>query len=145
MRCKPCNKSHSALQRLYAKEPNLRLDLKEKFSQDDASRAAFISRSRGLMGCELKSLIQTVLTEKTTECNTFKRKAHVEYLDEADLKKRLVDKPDQVQRIIDKGPSFEHPETGAHMYTPRTFTQDHTHCYYAMYQKMNVALLYGEV
>ena len=87
------------------------------------------------MGSELKSLIQTVLTEKTTECNTFKRKEHVEYLDEADLKKRLVDKPDQVQRIIDKGPLFEHPETGASTYTFRTFTEDHTHCYYAMYHK----------
>ena len=100
------------------------------------------------MGCELKSLIQTVLTEKTTERNTLKRKEHVEYLDEVDLKKRLVDKPDQVQRIIDNGPFFEHPETGAHMYTFRTFTQDHTHCYYAMYQmyqKMSVALLYREV
>ena len=69
------------------------------------------------MGCELKSSIQTVLTERTTECNTFERKQPVVYLDEADLKKRLVDKPDQVQRIIDKGPLFEHPETGASMYT----------------------------
>ena len=75
------------------------------------------------MGCELKSLVQTVLTEKTTESNTLKRKQHVEYLDEADLKKRLVDKPEQVQRILDKGPLFEHPETGAQMYTFRTFTQ----------------------
>ena len=78
------------------------------------------------MGSELKSLIQTVLTEKTTECNTFKRKEHVEYLDEADLKKRLVDKPDQVQRIMDNGGIFEHPETGAMLYSLRTFTQEHT-------------------
>ena len=78
------------------------------------------------MGCELKSLIQTVLTEKTTECNTFKRKEHVVYLDEADLKKRLVDKPDQVQRIMDNGGIFEHPETGATLYSLRTFTQEHT-------------------
>ena len=77
------------------------------------------------MGCELKSLIQTVLTEKTTECNTLKRKEHVEYLDEADLKKRLVDKPDQVQRIVDNGDIFEHPETGAKMYSFRTSTQEH--------------------
>ena len=75
------------------------------------------------MGCELKRLIQTVLTERTTECNTFKRKEHIVYLDEADLKKRLADKPEQVQRILDKGPLFEHPETGAQMYTFRTFTQ----------------------
>ena len=85
------------------------------------------------MGCELKSLVQTVLTEKTTETNTLKRKQHVEYLDEVDLKKRLVDKPDQAQRIIDNGPLFEHPETKAQMYTLRTFTQEHTHCYVAMY------------
>ena len=111
------------MQRVFAKGPNLRLELKEKFKQDDASRAAFILRSRGLVGEELKSLVKTVLTERTTETNTLKRKEHVEYLDEVDLKKRLVDKPDQVQRIIDNGPLFEHPETGAQMYTFRTFTQ----------------------
>ena len=121
------------MQRLFAKDPHLRLELKEKFKQDDASRAAFIQKSRGLMGAELKSLVQTVLTERTTETNTWKRKGHVEYLDEVDLKKRLVDKPDQVQRIIDNGPLFEHPETKAQMYTLRTFTQEHTHCYVAMY------------
>ena len=92
-----------------------------------------MQRSRGLIGEELKSLVQTVLTERTTETNTLKRREHFEYLDEVDLKKRLVDKPDQVQRIIDKGPEFEHPETGALMYTFRTFTQEHTHCYVAMY------------
>ena len=97
------------------------------------------------MGHDLKALVQTMIKETTSQSTTFKRKEHVEYLDEADLKKRLVDKPDQLQRIIDKGSIFEHPETGASMYTFRTFTQDHTHCYYAMYQKMNVALLYGEV
>ena len=81
------------------------------------------------MGHDLKALVQTMIKETTSQSTTFKRKQHVEYLDEADLKKRLVDKPDQVQRIIDKGPLFEHPETGAYMYTFRTFTQDHTHCY----------------
>ena len=123
MRCKPCNKSHSALQRLYAKEPNLRLELKEKFKHGAASRTALMLRSRGLRGSELKNLVQTALMEKTTQTNNMKRKQHVEYLDEADLKKRLADKPEQVQRIIDKGPLFEHPETGAQMYTFRTFTQ----------------------
>ena len=111
----------------------VRLELKEKFKQDDASRAAFILRSRGLVGEELKSLVKTVLTERTTETNTLKRKEHVEYLDEVDLKKRLVDKPDQVQRIVDNGPLFEHPETKAQMYTLRTFTQEHAHCNVAMY------------
>ena len=60
-------------------------------------------RARGLMGDEMKAMVKTVLTESTTQTNTLKRKQHVEYLDEADLKKRLVDKPDQVQRIIDSG------------------------------------------
>ena len=81
------------------------------------------------MGDEMKSMVKTVLTESTTQTNSMKRKQHVEYLDEADLKKRLVDKPHQLQRILDKGSIFEHPETGASMYTFRTFTQDHTHCY----------------
>ena len=75
------------------------------------------------MGYDLKALVQTMIKEKTSQSTTFKRKQHVEYLDEADLKKRLVDKPEQVQRILEKGHLFEHPETGAQMYTFRTFTQ----------------------
>ena len=59
------------------------------------------------MGHDLKALVQTMIKETTSQSTTFKRKQHVEYLDEADLKKRLVDKPDQLQRIIDKGPIFE--------------------------------------
>ena len=85
------------------------------------------------MGYDLKALVQTMIKEKTSQSTTFKRKEHVEYLDEADLKKRLVDKPDQVQRIIDNGGMFEHPETGATMYRFRTFTQEHTYCHLAMY------------
>ena len=123
VRCKPCNKSHSALQRLFAKEPSLREEFKEKFQAADGSRTAFMLRARGLPGDEVKALVRTVLTETTTQTNSLKRKQHVEYLDEADLKKRLVHKPDQVQRILEKGPLFEHPETGAQMYTFRTFTQ----------------------
>ena len=73
--------------------------------------------ARGLLGDEVKALVRTVLTERTTKTNTLKRKQHVEYLDEADLKKRLVDKPDQVQRIMDNGGIFEHPETGAMLYS----------------------------
>ena len=78
------------------------------------------------MGHDLKALVQTMIKEKTSQSTTFKRKQHVEYLDEADLKKRLVDKPDQVQRIMDNGGIFEHPETGAMLYSLRTFTQEHT-------------------
>ena len=78
------------------------------------------------MGDEMKSMVKTVLTESTTQTNSMKRKQHVEYLDEADLKKRLVDKPDQVQRIMDNGGIFEHPETGAMLYSLGTFTQEHT-------------------
>ena len=78
------------------------------------------------MGHDLKALVQTMIKETTSQSTTFKRKQHVEYLDEADLKKRLVDKPDQVQRIMDNGGIFEHPETGATLYSLRTFTQEHT-------------------
>ena len=90
-------------------------------------------RARGLLGDEVKALVRTVLTETTTQTNTLKHKQHVEYLDEVDLKKRLVDKHDQVERIINNGHMFEHPETGAKMYTFRTFTQEHTHCHLVMY------------
>ena len=111
---------------MFGKEPSLRQEFKDKLQAADGSRTAFMLRARGLLGDEVKALVRTVLTETTTQTNTLKRKQHVEYLDEADVKKRLVDKPDQVQRIIDNGPLFEHPETGAKMYSIRTFTQEHT-------------------
>ena len=126
VRCKPCNKSHSALQRLFAKEPSLREEFKDKFQNVDGSRSEFMIRARNLIGEEIKGLLRTMITERTTQTNSLKRKRHVEYLDEADLKKRLVDKPDQVQRIMDNGGIFEHPETGAMLYSLRTFTQEHT-------------------
>ena len=118
---------------MFGKEPSLRQAFKDKLQAADGSRTAFMLRARGILGDDFKALVRTTLTERTTQTNTVKRKQHVEYLDEADLKKRLVDKPDQVQRIIDNGALFEHPETGAQMYTLRTFTQEHTHCYVAMY------------
>ena len=126
VQCKPCNKSHSALQRIFAKEPSLREEFKDKFQNVDGSRTAFMIGARGLLGDEAKALVRTMITEKTTQTNTLKRKQHVEYLDVADLKKRRVDKPDQVQRIMDNGGIFEHPETGVTLYTLRTFTQEYT-------------------
>ena len=78
------------------------------------------------MGEEIKALVRTMITERTTQTNSLKRKQHVEYLDEAELKKRLVDTPEQVQRIKDHGCFFDHPETGAMLYSLRTFTQEHT-------------------
>ena len=118
---------------MFAKEPALREEFKEKFQTADGGRTAFMLRARGLIGDDIKALVRTMLTEKTTQTNILKRKQHVEYLDEADLKKRLVDKPDQVQRIVDNGHLLEHPETGAKLYSFRTFTQEHTHCHLAMY------------
>ena len=118
---------------MFGKDPSLRQELKDKFQANDGSRSAFMLRARGICGDEFKALVRTVLTETTTQTSTLKRKQHVEYLDEADLKKRLVDKPDQAQRIVDKGHKFEHPDTGAKLYSFRTFTQEHTHCHLAMY------------
>ena len=89
------------MQRIFAKEPSLREEFKDKFQNVDGSRSAFMIRARDLMGEEIKALVRTMITERTTQTNRLKRKQHVEYLDEADLKKRLVDKPDQVQRIMD--------------------------------------------
>ena len=128
MRCKDCNRSHSALQRLYTKEPATRAKLYEKFSKDSESRKAFICRSRGLVGEDLKCLVDTIITEKTTRRNGSTRIKHTDILDSPELKKRLVDKPDQLKRILDSGHEFEHPDTGARMYYLTTFTQDNNYC-----------------
>ena len=64
VRCKPCNKAHSALQRIFTKEPNLRLELKENFKNNETCRSVSMKRARGLMGDELHSLVRTQLTRK---------------------------------------------------------------------------------
>ena len=125
VKCKMCNKDHSALMRLFSKEPSLRTSLNEKFNKDEESRANFISRSRGLLGNDLKALVHTMVKETTSECTLTKRQRKVEYLDEPDLKRRFHDRPDQLEKLMSKGPSFEHPETGADMYQLTSFSAEH--------------------
>ena len=115
------------MQRLAAKHPDLRKDLQEKFNKDEESRAEFIRRSRGLMGNELKALIETMVKETTSECTTTNRKKHTEFLDSPDLRKRFVDKPDQLENVKKRGAAFQHPDTGGNMYQLSTFTQEHPH------------------
>ena len=121
------------MQRLAAKHPDLRKDLQEKFNKDEESRAEFIRRSRGLMGNDLKALIETMVKETTSETKATKRSRHTEYLDSPDLKKRFVDKPDQLENVKKRGAAFEHPDTGANMYQLTTFTQEHPHHHFASY------------
>ena len=123
--CKSCNKDHSALMRQFAKEPTLRQSLNEKFNKDRESRAEFISRSRGLLGNALKALVHTMVKETTSECTTTKRQRKVEYLDEPDLKRRFEDRPEQLEKLLSKGPVFDHPETGAGLYQLTSFTAEH--------------------
>ena len=66
VRCKPCNKAHSALQRILSKEPTLRLELKENFKNNEKGRSVFMKRARGLMGDDLHSLVRSHLTKKKT-------------------------------------------------------------------------------
>ena len=103
----------------------MRDSLNEKFNKDEESRANFISRSRGLLGNDLKALIETIVKETTSECKTTKRQRKVEYLDEPDLKRRFEDRPEQLEKLLSKGPVFEHPETGADMYQLTSFTAEH--------------------
>ena len=71
VRCKPCNKAHSALQRIFAKDPNLRIELEENFKNNSTCRSVFMKKARGLMGDELHSLLRTELTKnkKKKACN----------------------------------------------------------------------------
>ena len=113
---------------MYAKEPGIRADLYEKFSKNEESRIAFIRRSRGLIGDDLKCLVETVITEKTTRRKGSTRRRHTDIVDSPELKKRLVDKPDQLKRMLDNGHEFEHPDTGARVCYLTTFTQDNIYC-----------------
>ena len=121
------------MQRLAAKHPDLRKDLQEKFNKDEESRAEFIRRSRGLMGNDLKALIETMVKETTSETKATKRSRHTEYLESPDLKKRLMDKPDQLENVKKRGAAFQHPDTGGNMYQLTTFTQEHPHHHFGSY------------
>ena len=101
------------------------MSLNDKFNKDEESRANFISRSRGLLGNDLKALVQTMVSERTSEQTSTKRQRHVEYLDEQDLKKHFVDRPEQLEKLMAKCPSFEHPETGATLYQFTSFSAEH--------------------
>ena len=71
VRCKPCNKAHSALQRMFAKDPKLGMELKENFKTNSTHRTILMKNARGLMGDELHSLLRTELTKnkKKKACN----------------------------------------------------------------------------
>ena len=70
VRCKPCNKAHSALQRIFAKDPNLGMELKENFKNNHTYRTVFMKNARGLMGDELHSLLRTQLTKKKKKASS---------------------------------------------------------------------------
>ena len=111
------------MERLFRKEPALRAQFNETYKNNAESRKEFITSSRGLVGNDLKMLVQHTSS---------KRKHLTDYFDESDLKKSMVGKPEQLQRIMDSGPSFEHPDTGAKMYALTRFPEEHPHCHLAM-------------
>ena len=132
VRRKECSRTHAAMQRLFQKEPALRAQFNETYKSTAESRTAFITRSRGLVGDDLKKLVQTTVTETRSQHSSSKRRTRTDFLDSPDLKKSLVGKPDELQRILDSGPSFEHPDTGAQMYALTSFTEEHPHYHLAM-------------
>ena len=73
-----------------------------------------------------------MLCEKTAEIKSSTRKRHTEYLDEVDLKRRFVDKPDECAKLITAGYAFLHPDTGAELYALSTFALEHPHLHFAM-------------
>jgi len=121
------------MQRLASKQPELRIALQDKFSRDEERRAEFISRSRGLMGSDLKAVIDTMLKETTSESKSTKRNRRTEFLDSPDLKKRFLDKPDQLENVKARGVAFVHPDTGAQMYQLTSFTAEHPQHHFGSY------------
>ena len=103
VRCKPCNKAHSALQRIFAKDPNLRIELKENFKNNSTCRSVFMKKARGLMGHERHSLLRTQMTKK-------KKKAS----NKINLKKCIVDALRDLPHMFNRS-SFNQEKTTANM------------------------------
>ena len=85
------------------------------------------------MGKDLKAVVMTTLQEKTSETKSCTRKRHIDYVDEVELKKRFVDKPDQLEKVLAECYAFTHPDSGAELYAVSTFTVEHPHLHFAMY------------
>ena len=113
VRCKPCNKAHSALQRIFAKDPNLRLELKENFKNNETCRSVFMKRARGLMGDELHCLVRTQLTKKK------KKKASKKI----NLKKCIMEALRDLPHMFN-GSSFNQEKTTANMKRVCTFPHE---------------------
>ena len=103
VRCKPCNEAHSALQRTFAKDPNLRIELKENFKNNSTCRSVFMKKARGLMGDELHSLLRRQLTKK-------KKKAS----NKINLKKCIMDALRDLPHMLNRS-SFNQEKTTANV------------------------------
>ena len=110
----------------------LRDSFAARVQNDEHARAAFITRSRHLVGKELKALVETAVKETTTERNSTKRKTQLDFVDSPDLKKRFHDKPEQLERIRARGEAFTHPHTNVRMYAVANYTEEQPHFTYAM-------------
>ena len=111
VRCKTCNKAHSALQRIFAKDPNLRIELKENFKNNSTYRSVFMKKARGLMGDELHSLLRTQLTKKKKASNKI------------NLKKCIMDALRDLPHMLNIS-SFNQEKTAANVTRVCTLTHE---------------------
>ena len=121
--------------RLFSKDQGLAKEFKEKVTVDAESRAEFIRRSRGLVAADLKALVRTMVSEKTTYRRSRKRKKIISYVDLYDLKKHFEGKPAQYETVYKAGPEFTCTHTGADMYAIYTFKEDDPHCQLARFNQ----------
>ena len=113
VRCKPCNKAHSALQRIFAKDPNLGMELKENFKNNNTYRTVFMKNARGLMGDELHSLLRTELMKNK------KKKAS----NKINLKKCIMHALRDLPHML-KRSSFNQEKTAANVERVCTLTHE---------------------
>ena len=64
VRCKACNENTLALLQLFKEEPALRLPCDLKVRVDHDIQSEFVIRAHGVRGDELKSQVQTFITER---------------------------------------------------------------------------------
>ena len=114
-RCRGCNALESRIQRL-----KKTCDFPMNWSSKEA-RAAFFAKHRETFGDDLKTALQLETSETATETARQKLSEEGDWLDEADLRERYANKPDQVTNVLAYARTMLHPVRRVTLYLDTNF------------------------
>jgi hypothetical protein len=97
-RCSDCNSLKSRLTRMLQKEGQEQASAFKSFSREE--KTDFFAKNRGTMGYDLSVAVQDVITRVLKTSDEVEFKGTGEFLDEADIREKYVNKPQQADAIL---------------------------------------------